>query len=260
MKKIVIIFLVLTCLLVSLFLNSIKTSGDLVLVGGGKIHPSILRWVFDRKPKGKILLVNNDGIASYKWDELFLSGNIVQVILPEQLTIAKLTGVGALFIDGGHQYEHLRRLNASVIQHAHEHGILILGTSAGAMILGEFYFSAQHGGITSEEANANPNERRVCVDSNFLKIKVLKNTLIDSHYAERERQGRLQVFLEKGSKHGLYKGIGIDESTALCIKGNLESEVIGAGGVHFVTKSIQGNSHISLYQDGTSSNSHLPER
>ena len=231
-----------------------KTTGDLVLVGGGKMPPGIFHWIVSRKPKGKILLVSNDGTMSRKWDDLYLTGEIVEVVFPEGLTIHKLNGVGAVFIDGGNQHEHLRRLNPAVIQYAHEKGILLLGTSAGAMILGEFYFPAEFGTLTSAEAMENPN--KAIVASDFLKIKVLKNTIIDSHYSERERQGRLQVFIDKASQHGLYKGIGIDESTALCIKDDLHSEVIGLGGVHFVIKTTQGNNCISLYQDDTSNKTH----
>jgi len=218
----------------------------------------LIQWIADIKPDGKFVLVSSDDKIGKKWKDLFALGERVGVIQPEQLTEASLLGISAIFIDGGNQYNYLSRFNPQVLQTAHESGVLILGTSAGAMILGEFYFSAEHGGITSEEAEANPNEQRVCIGSDFLKIRVLRNTLVDSHYSEREREGRLHVFLDKGRDKGLFKGIGIDESTALCIHRN-QIDVIGEGGVHFIVKTTQGSSRISCCQGDISSYSRVSE-
>lgn len=218
----------------------------------------LIKWIAETKPYGNFVLVSSDGKIGRKWKDLMALGERVIVMQPEQLTETKLYGVSGIFIDGGNQSDYLSRFSPKVLQTAHESGILLFGTSAGAMILGEFYFSAEHGSITSEEAQANPNEDRIRIGSDFLKIKALKNTLVDSHYSEREREGRLHVFLDRGRDKGLFKGIGIDESTALCIHNN-QIEVIGEGGVHFIIKSTQGSSRISCYQGDTSSYSRVSE-
>lgn len=220
--------------------------------------PGLIKSIADMKPYGQFVLVSSDDKIGKKWKELLALGDRVSIMQPEDLTARKLQGVSGIFINGGNQSDYLSRFSPKVLQTAHESGILLFGTSAGAMILGEFYFSAEHGGITSEEAQADPNEQRICIGSDFLKIKALKNTLVDSHYSEREREGRLHVFLDRGRDKGLYKGIGIDESTALCIHRN-QVDVIGEGGVHFITKSTQGSSRISCYQGDTSSYSRVSE-
>ena len=112
-------------------------------------------------------------------------------------------------------------------------GILILGTSAGAMILGEFYFSAKYGTISSEEAMANPDEERICIEKKYVNIPCLKDTLVESHYRNRDRQGRLKIFLQKAGPTA--KGIGLDESAALCIS-KKKREVVGVDGVHYMTQ------------------------
>jgi cyanophycinase len=252
LKKIIIALLLISVL--SIFSATERNNyGDLVLVGGGPMPPGLIKWIIDKKPDGKILLITYDGLAGAKWQELLSSNESVEIIVPEQFKFEKLSNVGAVLLDGGHQYEYIMRLDPKVLESAHESGILIFGTSAGAMILGEYYFSAKNGGVTSEEACENPNGDKICVDTNFLKLKKLKNTLVETHYSERDREGRLRVFIEKFKG----RGIGIDESTALCITGN-QIEVIGKGGVHFLT--TQGNSYISLYQDGTSNCSRVCER
>ncbi len=252
MKK----FFVLVLLTMMFFVRGQKQEvGDIVLVGGGSMPPGLFQWIIDHKPLGKFVVVSNYETISPKWEELFNLKQSVDLLSPDQLTKEKLAGVGAILIDGGSQHDYLSKFNPLVLQQAHENGILILGTSAGAMILGEFYFSAQKGTISSEEALANPNEERICIGCNFLKIKALRNTLVDSHYVEREREGRMKVFLEK--EKSLSKGIGIDERTALCIEADQTTTVIGRGGVHFMIKSTQGSNHISLYQDDTSSYSRV---
>lgn len=243
-------FCLLTVILLTYLFCNKEQNGSIVLVGGGSPIPSeIFQWVSDHKSKGNVLLVTTDDEIGMKWDNLFKLDIPVSVIPPEDLTIARIKDIGAILIDGGDQYHYLSRLNASVLQVAHENNILIFGTSAGAMILGEFYFTAEHGTISSEETLKNPDDQRICIDRNFLKIKSLEKSLVDSHYLERDREGRVRVFLKKCHNQGLSRGIGIDEGTALCIDPEGKTKVIGNGGVHF----IQDSSYSSLYPDDTSS-------
>lgn len=219
-------------LLASTITNSEEVEeGNIVLCGGGPIPVEVFKWVVDHKPLGKCLLISQHNAITNKWLHLKELGQDIELIGLEELTVEKLKGVGAILLDGGSQYEYITKMNAEAIQMAHNSGVLILGTSAGAMILGEFYFSAQHGSISSEEACANPNEERICIGSRYVKIGCLRNHLIDSHYRDRQREGRLKVFIKKAGPD--VKGIGIDESNALCITSK-GKEVIGGDGVHYM--------------------------
>lgn len=249
MKKLFIVLVIFFLTYFTVAFGKPKEPGDVILVGGGKMPAGLFELITTLKPKKNYVLISDDGIVGPKWDELFELAN-VEIIQPEQLTHDIIKTVSAILIDGGHQYEYLRRFNPQVLQTAHEKGVLIMGTSAGAMILGEFYFSAHNGTITSEEAKANPDD--IAIGKDFLKIKQLKNALVDSHFSERDRMGRMRVFLEKGKASGLHRGIGIDEHTALCIHKD-ELTVIGPGGVHVIA---QDSSCISYYQGGISNYSH----
>jgi cyanophycinase len=49
-------------------------------------------------------------------------------------------------------------------------------------VLGEWIFTAERGGIASEEALQNPYDDRMTLAGHFLKIPQLKNVITDSHY------------------------------------------------------------------------------
>lgn len=62
------------------------------------------------------------------------------------------------------------------------------------------------------------------------KLGLIKNTLIDQHFAQRGRIGRL---LSGVCQNPEVLGIGIDEDTAIVINDD-ELTVIGSGAVYFV--------------------------
>lgn len=183
--------------------------GVVILVGGGDIPTEAIDWMKSKSPLKQYIVVTCDPVRSERWNSIL---GCVSFVLPEQLTEAALNGIAGLVIDGGDQWNYLQRLNGYIIGLAHNRGISVLGTSAGAMILGEHFFTAEKDTITSEEALA---DERVCVGRGFAKIDLLEGIFVDTHYSERNRAGRLGVFLEKS---GAMFGLGIDEATALCIE------------------------------------------
>ena len=64
-------------------------------------------------------------------------------------------------------------------------------------ILGEFVFAALNGTVYSSEALNNPYNFKITVETNFLIIPVLERIITDSHFAQRDRMGRLVVFLAR---------------------------------------------------------------
>lgn len=209
--------------------------GEIILSGGGSIPLPVVNWIKKRAPIGKYLVITCYPDSKDKWIKLFENAIF---ILPEDFAKTSLINISAIIITGGDQFEYINRLSGKAIQNAHEKGVLIMGSSAGAMILGEFFFSAEKGTITSEEACRN---ERVCLGSKFVTIKCLKGIIVDTHFQAREREARLKIFIEKS---GAEIGIGIDEDTALCIDGN-QFCVLGEGSVKFypnrntVNRSVQ---------------------
>ena len=87
--------------------------------------------------------------------------------------------------------------------------------------LGEGAFDARYGTVTSDDALAAPMRREVSLASPVFAQPELDGVLVDSHFLEREREGRLLVFLarflaDRGA--GPVVGVGLDEGVALAIE------------------------------------------
>lgn len=137
-----------------------------------------------------------------------------------------LLGAEAIFLTGGDQFryksywedtEFINILNNKIKQ-----GTPLAGSSAGLAILGQFYFSAENGTVYSEDALENPRSSKITIENDLLSIPLLKNVITDSHYSERNREGRLLSFQNKViQKYDIFPiGIGVDEKTSLIINKN----------------------------------------
>ncbi len=138
---------------------------------------------------------------------------------PEALSaIEKSTGV---YFTGGNQARITSLLRDSEIHHLlHKRlaeGIVIGGTSAGAAMMPDMM-------IVEGESETNP---RIDVVKMEPGMGFLPGVVIDQHFAERGRMGRL---LSAVAQQPVNLGFGIDENTAVVVQGT-EFEVIGVGAV-----------------------------
>ena len=79
--------------------------------------------------------------------------------------------------------------------------------------------------------------------NDFILAPNMQNTITDSHYTQRDRQGRHITFLAKmmkdfGSKK--VKGIGVDEKTAVCIDEKGMGKVYGVNSAYFLQNTKKG--------------------
>lgn len=204
--------------------DKVEKSGPIILVGGGVIPKDAIQWMKGKAKTGKFVVITLHKDRCDRWKEFFGEPEIYH---PDELK--DCDDIGGLIIDGGDQWQYVTKLDGKIVSKFHKKGVPILGTSAGSMILGEYYFSAEQDSITSEEAEKG---ERVCIGKDFVVIESLRNTFVESHYKERNRQGRLKVFMKKS---GATRGLGIDESTALCIDENGTHTTFGEGGVEVVS-------------------------
>jgi hypothetical protein len=132
----------------------------------------------------------------------------------------------AVWLAGGDQWDYLggwpEELH-SALARLHDRGSAVGGTSAGAVSLGEAAFDARFGTVTSREALQDPAGQEVSVAYPSFAPDELKGVLVDSHFREREREGRLLAFLarflvEKG--RDAVVGVGLDEGVALVLEGD----------------------------------------
>ncbi|HPK12045.1 MAG TPA: cyanophycinase [Phycicoccus elongatus] len=126
--------------------------------------------------------------------------------------IAALDTATGVFMSGGNQLV-LSQMFANTalgeaIHRAHARGAVIGGTSAGASIMSEFMIALGADG-------AVPLQRSSGVSQG---LGLLKGVVIDQHFAERARYGRLMAVIARSP--GLL-GIGIDEDTAIEVSDGL---------------------------------------
>jgi hypothetical protein len=130
----------------------------------------------------------------------------------------------AIWLAGGNQWHYLvlwPQVLHSGLSALNTRGGAIGGTSAGAVSLGEAAFDARHGTVTSAEALANPLREEVSLSYPAFAAPELEGTIVDSHFMDRGREGRLLVFLarfmtEEGRPEVM--GVGLDEGVALVIE------------------------------------------
>lgn len=148
--------------------------------------------------------------------------------------VERVDGAGAVWLAGGDQHRYLTwpdpLLEALA---ALSSGRTIGGTSAGAMSLGGLAFDAAEGSLRSRTALREPTDRALSIVRPRFAQPELSDHLVDTHFSEREREGRLIAFLARARiDHGVDapRGVGIDEGTALVIDGD-RFEVRGRGDV-----------------------------
>lgn len=223
----------------------------LVLMGGSTDVDAAIAWLLTRANGGDVVVIRSsgaDGYNQYMFD--MVPVNSVETIIIDSRAKADLASVTdkiraaeALFIAGGDQWNYVNYWKNSATETAINYllntkGAPVGGTSAGLAILGSAYYSAQTGSVTTAQALANPYNSLVTLGQNdFLAATHLQNTITDSHYTQRDRQGRHITFMARLMKDFAYttvKGIGVDEQTAVCIDQNGIGKVYGLNHAYFL--------------------------
>jgi len=227
-----------------------KTTPGYVLMGGGKDVEEAFQWLIERSGGGDFLVLRASGTPAYNpfVQKLGKVNSAATLILKtkeqssDPALIDRINKAEAIFLAGGDQWNYIRLWKdtplGQALQKRIDAGVPIGGTSAGLAVLGEYYFSAEHDTVTSEEALQNPFDEKVSLGSGFLQIKILKSIITDSHFTPRKRIGRLAVFLARLPKT---KGIGIDEATALLVEPSGQSKVVGRNQVWFLQPTNKAN-------------------
>jgi cyanophycinase len=154
----------------------------------------------------------------------------------------KIHGAQAIFIAGGDQSNYVRFWTGNAVQteinNAVARGVPLGGISAGLAVQGQFGFSSMIDTVTSPEALADPYGPLVTLSRGFLAIPVLKGIITDSHFSQRDRMGRLIVFLSRIVQDGWANsvhGIGVDETTAVIVDADGKARVAGKDAAYFLT-------------------------
>lgn len=131
-----------------------------------------------------------------------------------------------MYIAGGDQSRFMERVEeypeiGEAIHEAYQNGSVISGSSAGAAIMSRIMITgdqAKHPEYTStfyhlEKDNLVTNEG----------LGLVEGIIVDQHFVKRARNNRLITAVMEYPDH---KGVGIDESTAILVRGE-QAEVVG---------------------------------
>ena len=155
--------------------------------------------------------------------------------------VARIQNAEVIFFAGGNQCDYIRLFKGTNIERAvksvYRRGGAVGGTSAGAMIQGDFVFDGCNGSPISPEVLGNPYHRFISFTYDFFQWNYMQSVLVDTHFLQRDRMGRLMGFLARQIQDGRTQqawGIGISEATSLVIDQNGIAQVMGNGPVYFV--------------------------
>jgi cyanophycinase len=147
----------------------------------------------------------------------------------------------AIFFAGGDQANYVRFWQDTPVQDALNRHIAagkpLGGSSAGLAILGEFSFASIIDTIHSPEALADPYGNKVTLSRDFLRIPLLSGTITDTHFAKRDRMGRLVVFLARMLQDGWatqVRAIAVEENAAVLLEPDGSAKVVGSGPAYFL--------------------------
>jgi cyanophycinase len=227
------------------------TQGGLLLMGGSTDVDAAIAWQLNRSGGGDIVVIRAsgaDGYNTYMYN--MVPVNSVETIIIDsrekanlQEVAQKIRNAEALFIAGGDQWNYVNYWKNTLVEDAINYlantkNVTIGGTSAGLAVLGNAYYSAANGTVTSAKALANPYVNTVTIGANdFLSMPFMQNIITDSHYTQRDRQGRHITFMARLLKDfgfSAIKGIGIDEETAVCIDQSGNGKVFGLNSAYFL--------------------------
>ena len=139
----------------------------------------------------------------------------------DSLKTAKL-----IYIGGGDQVRFMEIINSNpevknLLKSAYQNGKMIAGTSAGAAVMSEVMITGNQLKYKDYENTFDNIEIKNVETKQGLGF--IKTAVIDQHFVVRSRYNRLLSLI---IENPTYKGIGIDEGTAILVK-NGEAEVVG---------------------------------
>ena len=252
LRKHFIVFIVVLGLIASISLAQTKgpRKGSLVIVGGGRVSQEI--WdrfiMLAGGPQANFVFIPTaapDPVNNQQSPEnlpFFGLKNVTVLHTRDRERanseefIAPLRKANGVWFGGGRQWRlvdsYLNTLTHKELQAVLDRGGVIGGTSAGASIQASYLVRG------AREGNQLMMAKGYEVGLGFI-----KNVAIDQHLNTRKREDDLQEVI---TAHPDLLGIGLDESTAIVVRGDL-FEVIGAGRVAITDgKNHNGSGHYFL--------------
>jgi cyanophycinase len=148
-----------------------------------------------------------------------------------------------VFFAGGDQCNYVRFFKPGAVIEAvrevYRRGGAIGGTSAGMAIMGEAAYDACGFDVsaTSKNALADPYNDEISFTNHFFDWRHLGDVITDTHFAQRDRMGRLLAFIARQLREQQvpsFLGIAANEKTAVLVAPDGQATVVGTGPAYFV--------------------------
>lgn len=187
---------------------------------GGKL---VLATIASRAPEGYLAEYRKafSGLGVAELVELYVEG---RATTQDAEKLAVLEGAAGVFFSGGDQLRISSQIGDTPIEKRIREiwrgGGVLAGTSAGASAMSD----------TMMVRGASAETHRIGDLRMAPGLGLVRDVIIDQHFAERGRIGRLLGAVAQSPR---VLGLGIDEDTAIILEGD-DFAVIGSGGVYVV--------------------------
>lgn len=217
----------------------------LLMGGGSEVDRAFTMYGYPIANGGDFVVLRasgSDGYQDYLYTQLvnqlpadqrpLLQPNSVETLVVNTRSKAQtdyvkwvVEGANLIFIAGGNQSDYLAQWKGTsletALRTAYQRGAVIGGLSAGACVMGDFiYDPGSSSAVTSNTAIANPYHSSITLSNNFTNFEIMRQTYVETHFAERDRMGRTLAFLARlRQDESLESPIGLanDEGVALFI-------------------------------------------
>ena len=226
--------------------STLAAEQRLVLIGGGP-RPSralarLVEWAGG--PRARVLVITwaasepRAAFESFQQDLAPYGPGAVRrsplaPLSPEDKALLRdqLAWATAVYFTGGTQDRIMDVLrDRSLLEQMrarYQEGVVFAGTSAGTAVMSAIAIigDGDRTVMNGDEVEVRPG------------IGLLPGVILDQHFIRRQRQNRLFGLV---LKHPELLGVGVDEGTALLVRGNRTAEVVGASRVMVVEASADG--------------------
>lgn len=215
-------------------------NGSLFIIGGGSRPDAMVQRMISESGVGQsgyiviLPMASSEPDSAIIWSsQQFVDNGVRRIvgfnflpgIIPDAARLDSLQKASLIYISGGDQNRFMDIVRGTpifnAILEAYRSGAVIAGTSAGAALMSGKMIT----GTELKYPDYKPTFRSLEADNLELKegLGLISNAIVDQHFVWRSRHNRLLTAI---LEYPDILGIGIDEATALLLKGD-SAEVIG---------------------------------
>ncbi len=226
----------------------------LVLEGGGGDVTAGLQAAIDRirgctscATKIDVVVLGTSGAGDDNPYFMKMNGvdSVLSMVITDRLSASRpdvvqdVRNAELVYFAGGDACGYIRWLKDSPVEAAvkavFKRGGAVGGRGAGTAIQGEIaYESCPDQSTESSDALLDPFHAGVTLARGFFEWPGMRGVITDTHFQQRDRLGRLLVFLARSWQGRPLTGLGISEGTVALVDRKGAGIVMGAGPVHLI--------------------------